>query len=279
MDIQTAALFFNEAKPQSVKAHKNLSAALKAAGVKYYTLKTDFAPRDIKTGTDIIFSLGGDGTLLKAARAAALRGVKIMGINGGSLGFLSAAEAAGGSKRLLKTLQSGKALQIPRLMLDVRVRRGARQVFRQPALNECVIKANGPRATALNLSYGGVKLKEYFGDGVIIASPTGSTAYNLAAGGPVAHPALDIFIITAICPHTLTQRPLALPAEKAIKIKPARRADAQDAMLSVDGQLNFRLKKEDEVYISRHAARAVTLYAGGYNFFDVLTSKLKWGSR
>jgi NAD+ kinase len=279
MDIKTAALFVNEAKPQSLKARKNLRAALKNAGIKHYALKAGFAPRDIKAGTDIIFALGGDGTFIKAARAAAQRGVKIMGINGGSLGFLSAAEAVGGFSRLLKTLQSGKTLQIPRLMLDVRVRRGARQVFRQPALNECVIKADGLRAAALNLSYGGARLKEYFGDGVIIAAPTGSTAYNLAAGGPVAHPGLDIFIITAVCPHTLTQRPLVLPAEKTLTVRPARRAGAPGAVISVDGQLNFRLQNGDEVSISRHAARAITLYTGGYNFFDVLTSKLKWGSR
>ncbi|MDR0735097.1 MAG: NAD(+)/NADH kinase [Elusimicrobiota bacterium] len=279
MDIKTAALFVNEAKPHSLKAYKNLRAALKTAGIKYYALEDSFMPQDIKAGTDIIFSLGGDGTLLKIARAAATRGVKIMGINGGSLGFLSAAEAAGGFTRLLSALQSGKILQIPRLMLDVSVRRGAAQVFRSPALNECVIKTDEPRATALNLSYGGVRLKEYFGDGVIIAAPTGSTAYNLAAGGPVVHPGLDVFIITAICPHTLTQRPLVLPASKTLKVKPAQRAGAPAALLSVDGQLNFRLKQGDEVSISQHAARAITLYAGDYDFFDVLTSKLKWGSR
>lgn len=279
MDIKTAALFVNAAKPQSLKAQKNLRAALKAAGIKHYALAAGFAPRDIKAGTDIIFSLGGDGTLLKAARAAALRGVKIMGINGGSLGFLSAAEAAGGFKSLLRALQSGKIVQIPRLMLDVRVRRGAKRVFSAPALNECVIKTDEPRAIALNLSCGGVRLKEYFGDGVIIAAPTGSTAYNLAAGGPVVHPRLDVFIITAVCPHTLTQRPLVLPATKTLKVKPALRAGAQAALLSVDGQLNFRLKRGDEVSISRHEARAITLYAGDYDFFEVLTSKLKWGSR
>ena len=279
MDIKTAALLVNEDKPQSLKAYKNLRAALKDASIKYYALAAGCAPRDIKAGTDIIFSLGGDGTLLKAARAAALRGIKIMGINGGSLGFLSAAEAAEGFKRLLKTLQSGKILQIPRLMLDVRVRRGERQAFSAPALNECVIKTEEPRAIALNLSYGGRRLKEYFGDGIIIAAPTGSTAYNLAAGGPVVHPGLDVFIITAVCPHTLTQRPLVLPAAKTIKVQPARRAGATTAMLSLDGQLNFRMKQGDEVSISQHAARAITLYAGDYDFFDVLTSKLKWGSR
>jgi len=279
MKIKTAALFLNTAKEQSLNIRKNMAARLKSAGIAYYEIDGNSSAATIREGTDIIFCIGGDGTLLKAARMAARRGIRLMGVNGGSLGFLSAAEADGDFRALLSALKNGDFTESPRLMLDVRVMRGGKKVFAHKALNECVIKTGEARAISLNLSYNSNALKGYFGDGIIISTPTGSTAYNLAADGPIVHPAIDAFILTAICPHMLTHRPLVLPADKVLKAELSPRKQGLRAVLNVDGQEHFPVDYGDEVIISKSARRARILYPRNYNFFDVLTAKLKWGSR
>ena len=279
MKIKTAALFYNAAKEQSQRIRKNLAARLKSAGIVYYELDSASQSAAIKKGTDIIFCIGGDGTLLKAARMAAGHGVRLIGVNGGSLGFLSAAEAGGDFRALLNSLKKGDFTQSPRLMLDVRIMRGNKKVFTAKALNECVIKAEGARAVSLNLFYNSSALKTYFGDGIIICTPTGSTAYNLAADGPVVYPAIEAFILTAICPHTLTQRPLVLPADRVLKAALTPRKNGPQAALNIDGQIHFPVAQGDEIIISKSTRRARIIYPKDYNFFDVLTAKLKWGSR
>lgn len=274
MQLKNAAVFINPDKEQSKAICKNICAGLAAEDIAYYMLDTGSAAGDIKDNTDIIFCLGGDGTLLRAARAAVDKGVKIVGINAGSLGFLSAAEAGEDFTQILEQLKKDVFIEIKRLMLDVSILRGGEEAFRQSALNECVIRTNEPRAVSINMFYNGWALKEYFGDGVIIAAPTGSTAYSLAAGGPVVAPGIDAFILTPICPHTLTQRPLVLPADNVLR---ARVSHA--AAVNLDGQINFPAQKGDEIIISARAQRLSILYPPGYNFFDVLTAKLKWGSR
>lgn len=271
MKIKTAALFYNAAKEQSKRIRKNLAVRLKSAGIAYYEIDGNSAAA-VKKGTDIIFCIGGDGTLLKAARMAGNTG--LMGINGGSLGFLSAVEAAGDFRALLNSLKNGDFTESPRLMLDVRVIRGGKKIFAAKALNECVIKADGARAISLNIFYNSSALKTYFGDGIIISTPTGSTAYNLAADGPVVYPAIGAFILTAICPHTLTQRPLVLPTDKVLKAAPKT-----PCALNIDGQIHFPVAQGDEIIIAKSTRRARILYPKDYNFFDVLTAKLKWGSR
>ena len=274
MQIKTAAIFINPEKRQSKALAESLCAALKTRGIGYYILDTAAVPGDIKDYTDIIFCLGGDGTLLRAARVAAGKNIKMLGINAGTLGFLSAAEAGEDFEKILDQLKKGAFTETKRLMLDITVLRAGEEVFRQRALNECVIKSEEPRAISINMFYNGWALKEYFGDGVIIAAPTGSTAYSLAAGGPVVAPGIDAFILTPICPHTLTQRPLVLPANDVLKARVS-----QAAAVNVDGQVHFQANPGDEIIISALGERISILYPPGYNFFDVLTAKLKWGSR
>jgi len=274
MHIKTAAIFINPDKTQSKILCEKLRAALQAQGIASYILDTAATPGDIKDNTDIIFCIGGDGTLLKAAHAAAGKNTKMLGINAGNLGFLSAAEAGEDFPKMLQMLKNGDFTQTNRLMLDIVVLRGGQEVFRQHALNECVIKSEEPRAISIGLHYGGHALREYFGDGIIIATPTGSTAYSLAAGGPILAPGIDAFILTPICPHTLTQRPLVLPANDALKARASRAA-----AVNVDGQIHFQAQLGDEIIVSARPQRISILYLPGYNFFDILAAKLKWGSR
>jgi len=278
MEIKTAAVFLNSAKESSIALYKNLKAELEARGIEHYALDSLSYPSDIKDNTDIMFCIGGDGTLLKAARTAAEKGLKIIGINGGTLGFLSAAEASAPLPVTLEALRKNDFFELKRLMLDVSVMRGGKQVFRETALNECLLKTTDPRAISINLFYNDNELKEYFGDGIIVATPTGSTAYNLAAGGPIVYPGLGVFILTAICPHTLTQRPLVLPSNNTLRARLSKRKNGLMASLSIDGQINFPFGYEDELIITQSANSISVLYPSRYNYFDVLTSKLKWGS-
>jgi NAD+ kinase len=279
MKIKTAALFLNSEKERSLEICRNIAKELEAAAIEHYALDCGSCPSDIKEDTDILFCLGGDGTLLKAARTAADKGVKIVGINGGTLGFLSGLEPEVSFKDVLAGLENGNFFELKRLMLDVGVFRGNKQLLRETALNECVIKTSEPRAISVNLFYNDCELKEYFGDGIIISTPTGSTAYSLAAGGPIVYPALDVFILTPICPHTLTQRPLVVPSDNTLRARLSQRKPGLTVSLNLDGQVNFPVGYDDDVLISQSNKSISILYPGGYNFFDVLTSKLKWGSR
>lgn len=279
MEIKTAALFLNSNKEASLNVYKNIVKVLEDNGIEHYALDSYSFPSDVKEGTDIMFCLGGDGTLLKAARTAVHKNLKIVGINGGTLGFLAALEADTPFEDVLKNLKEGNFFELNRLMLDVRVSRNGKEIFRETALNECVIKTTESRAISINVFYDDCELKEFFGDGVIIATPTGSTAYSLAAGGPIVFPGFDAFIITAICPHTLTQRPLVLPPGKNLRAKLSPKKPGLCVSLNLDGQINFPITYDDEITISQSSKSISILYPGGYNFFNILTTKLKWGSR
>lgn len=279
MKIDIAAIYLDTAKQPSLNIAKALSKTLLEYGIKHYVLEYSATPRDIKEGTSLMLCIGGDGTLLKAARMAAGKDMKIVGINSGHLGFLSAAEACASCDDLIDSISNDGFFEQKRLLLSVSVMRSGAEVFSSSALNECVIKTCEARAMSLNVTYGQSELKEYFGDGLIVATPTGSTAYSLAAGGPIVYPTLDVFILTPICPHTLTQRPLVLPASEPIKINVSLRKHGVNVGLSLDGQVNFNISYEDTVNIERSVNTVSILFPKDYNFFKALTSKLKWGSR
>jgi NAD+ kinase len=279
MDIKTAALFLNSSKEQSLNVYKNVVEELEKENIEHYALDSYSFPSDIKPGTDIMFCLGGDGTLLKAARTAADKELKIVGINGGTLGFLSGVDPDVDFCRLLENVRKDNYYELKRLMLDISVFRENKQIFRETALNECVIKTAEQRAISINVFYNDCELKEYFGDGIIIATPTGSTAYSLAAGGPIVYPEIDVFILTPICPHTLTQRPLVLPSNNTLRARLSQRKTGLNVSLNLDGQINLPLGYEDDVIVSQSSKSISILYPGQYNFFNVLTGKLKWGSR
>jgi NAD+ kinase len=272
------AVYTNKKKSACKPAFKAVVAYLKSKNIRYYLpdlKKTDAA---LKHTANLVLSIGGDGSILHAARAAIKTGVPVLGINSGNLGFLSAIDGFDGFGEKFEALLKNKTARQKRTAFAVKVSRDGKTIFNDIAINECVIKSGEARAVSVSASYGKHKLRPYFGDGLIISTSTGSTAYNLAAGGPIALPSLDVFILTAICPHTLAQRPLILPASKEISILIPARANGR-VMLSADGQINLDLKERDLITVKKYPKRFTVITPRASSFFDILSSKLNWGGR
>ena len=224
---------------------------------------------------DLVISMGGDGTMLRCARECAPKNIPVFGINCGTLGFLAAAEKEELTDALL-TLLAGKCLSHKRLLLQATIHTPERaQTF--TAFNDVVLHSSNMRAFFVNADFNGTEIPSYFGDGVIVATPTGSTAYSLAAGGPIVEPNVEVMVVTPICPHSLHERPMVLPANGVLRLRPSFKNKEDGAILSLDGQLNLSLPAPATLELSRapHAVELLTLPQRG--FFNVLHKKLSWG--
>ena len=220
--------------------------------------------------------LGGDGTLLAAARVFAAKAVPILGVNLGSLGFLTEVPIDD-LYPTLEAIDSGTCDVEKRAMLEATVLRNGQKISEFHALNDVVIsKATIARLASFDLYLKGNFVTSYKGDGLIIATPTGSTAYSLAAGGPILTPSVDAMVLSPICPHSLTHRPIVLPDEIEIEIVVGWTCD--EAFLSVDGQLGMPLCQGDRLQC-RKSPHQTSLLRMRRTFFDVLRTKLKWGQR
>ena len=277
MKVKQAAIYVNKQNPLSLKTAQALKKVLDNAEIENY--QTDTKAKDFAKDTDLIFCIGGDGTLLSAAQKAAKMGIRIVGVNSGNLGFLAALKIQEDFKQILQDILRDKFTEQERFLLKTEVLRNKKLVFSSAALNEAVLRPAQARAVNLNVLFDASQVKNYFGDGLIISTPTGCTAYNLAAGGPIVMPSLNVFILTAICPHTLSQRPLVLPADKGIKVLLDKVKKDIDINLTLDGQNNFALKNNDIVKISQSKQKLKILYPKTYDFFETLTAKLNWGQR
>jgi NAD+ kinase len=226
---------------------------------------------------DAVVALGGDGTLLHAVRL--LQGAErpLLGINLGNLGFLTDTPE-GSAEDAVRCLLEGRYRIDPRMLLEARHsgRHGGAQV--RVGLNDAVVHGPGARVLDISLRVGGVELGRTLADGFIVATPSGSTAYSLSAGGPVISPRIQALVVTPISPHTLAMRPLVLAADEEIEIELHRSAGGS-AALSVDGQTVVELAAGDRVVV-RRAPRALPLVVtADSNFFDTLRTKLGWGHR
>jgi len=228
--------------------------------------------------TGLVVVLGGDGTMLGAVRAmvsSKLYDTPILGVNLGGLGFLTALSP----KELLpamKKVLAGEFNAPPRMMLNTVVERQGRKHRRLVALNDVVInKAALARIVELDTAVDGKHLTTFRSDGLIISTPTGSTAYNLSAGGPICHPDLDCLVVTPICSFALSNRPLLLSPKMNLTISLG--AKAQETTLTCDGQVGIELREEDKVVISR-ARQGVRLIQSPFkDYFEILRAKLRWG--
>ncbi len=226
---------------------------------------------------DLALVLGGDGTYLEAARLLQDSDIPILGVNLGSLGFLTVIRAEDCYHALELTL-SGKMQLRRRSMISVEVRRLGKVHKRLFALNDVVIE-RGPVSRLLNLAiYVDRQLTAPVkADGLIIATPTGSTAYNLAAGGPILHPNVNAFVVTAICPHSLTNRPLIVPNSEEMLFRLIDQN--QKALLTVDGQKVTELTHDDEILVTKAGHDHFVLRKPTDNYFNLLREKLKFGER
>jgi NAD+ kinase len=225
---------------------------------------------------DFALVLGGDGTLLSAARAVSHEGVPILAVNLGSLGFLTEVPLS----EMYSTLQAVDGGLCPveeRSILDCTAWRDGQELAHHFALNDVVVNKSAiSRLVDFDLLIDGSFVFSYKADGVIIATPTGSTAYSLAAGGPVLMPSVQSFVVTPVCPHALTLRPLVVRDNAQIEIRVE--TGPEEAFLSIDGQVGMPVRQGDRV-LCRRAAHTVKLMRVRRTFFDVLRNKLKWGQR
>lgn len=220
---------------------------------------------------DMLICFGGDGTILHAAKSASGHQVPILGVNMGSVGFMADLEY--GELFLLSRIRSGEYQVENRMMLDVAVKRDGKQIYRDRALNDAVVtKGAIARVIDLHVSADGTPIAGFAADGVIVSSPTGSTAYSLSAGGPIVEPTADNMVVTPICPHTLDLRPFVMGGERKLAVSMGRDS-RKTAYLSVDGGKAVRLLPGDSVVISRSSVRTKLVQLSGRNFYEVVNRK------
>ncbi|MGB0910670.1 MAG: NAD(+)/NADH kinase [Nitrospirales bacterium] len=228
----------------------------------------------ISQEADLLLVLGGDGTILHAARLVEKRSVPILGVNIGGLGFLTETTL----ERIYDSLTqifSGDYILEKRLMLHATIQRGQEIIGESPALNDVVVnKSHLARMISTTVSINNSFMTNLRGDGLIIATPTGSTGYSLSANGPILDPSLDVFIMNPICPHTLSHRPYIAPSHAFISIT---LTSQENAIATLDGQVGFEIQSGDVVNIRASKHQAQLIRFPGRSYYDVLRNKLKWG--
>jgi NAD+ kinase len=230
---------------------------------------------------DVVLVLGGDGTLLAMAGciAQAARDVPMLGVNYGSLGFLTEIRR-GEIYDALSAVVEGRVEHDARMMLEATTVRPGAEARRHVVLNDVVFTRTAlSRIIALDVSAGDRFVTTVRADGLIVASPTGSTAYNLAAGGPIVHPAMNAIVLTPIAAHTLTNRPIVLPASHDVRVRPAASNDGAEVYVTFDGQSGFPLAADTCVTVTRAARPLRLVRATSRSYFEVLSEKLKWSLR
>ena len=252
-----------------VLADEALAAAVPAA--------TSCPAEDIPDAADLLIVLGGDGTLLSVSRLVGDRCTPILGINLGSLGFLTEI-TRDEIIPVLEQLVAGELTVSERLRLDVIIRREGTEVARYRVLNDLVIN-KGALARIIDMEawVDDTYLTTFKADGLIVATPTGSTAYNLAAGGPIISPALHCLVISPICPHMLTNRPIIVSDEAVIRIEV--KFQNEEVAMTADGQIGMPLQGGDVVEIRRSPHPTMLVLSPTKDYFQILRTKLKWGER
>ncbi|MGH9716722.1 MAG: NAD(+)/NADH kinase [Candidatus Acidiferrales bacterium] len=236
-----------------------------------------YSREELGTKIDLAIVLGGDGTLLSAARSLASYNVPILPVNLGALGFLTSV-TLDELYPLLNQVVNGESRTSARMMLDAEVRSNGNTGKRKCALNDAVANKSAlARMLDFDVYVNQNHVGRYRADGIIVATPTGSTAYSLAAGGPVVDPELDAFVVTPICPHMLTNRPIVIPSTARIDLDFA--AAEEPVYVTLDGQTGFQLKANDRVTITKSEKRVTLVRPPDKSYFEILRSKLRWGER
>lgn len=267
LNLSREVALWLEAKGLKILSHPKQNLGAKRKRVTSNALKK----------IDLVIVIGGDGTYLEAVRLLKGHQIPILGINMGSLGFLTVVRADDAFQALELTL-NGKMEPSCRSLLDIQVLRGRKVRLKASALNDLVIE-RGPQSQLLHvLTFAGERLVSPIkADGLIVATPTGSTAYNLAAGGPILHPDVSAFVLTPICAHSLTNRPLIFPDHVPLQFR--LHEERQTAMLTVDGRPVGHINALDQVLVKREKHQHMVLRQPNDSYFDLLREKLKFGER
>ena len=259
--------------PHGEETFKKLSSWLserKKRVVVIDPLKNKTLPR-----VDMVIVLGGDGTLLSVARWIAGNEIPILAVNMGSLGFLTEVTLSEMYPSLEHVFKK-EYLEDPRMMLQCVIERGRKRIKKPTVLNDIVVN-KGPfaRLIKMEVSVNGQFVTSLRGDGLIIASSTGSTGYTLSSGGPIVHPSVDAIVLTPISPHTLTNRPIVIPSD--VEVRVLLKDNEASPVVTFDGQGVFPLKTDDQVCIKTSPSRLKLIRSPYRNYYQVLREKLKWG--
>jgi NAD+ kinase len=291
MPITRAALFARHTLPAALEALREAASWLSAHGCTpvieqrsaeeaHLEGRWPTVPREsLGEGVAVVLAFGGDGTLLDAASAVSHspHDAPLLGVNLGRLGFLTEVSRRD-LTRALEALVDGRVTIETRLMLSGAVHRGDTVEGRHLALNDIVVTRGAlSRMVEVQVAVDGHHVCYVKADGLIVATATGSTAYNLSAGGPIVHPSVDALVFTPIAPHTLTNRPLVLPATARITLRPAVEPQAE-LVLTFDGQYGVPLQQDDRIEIARAPRVLQLMRLSGRTHFDMLREKLKWGN-
>ena len=232
-------------------------------------------PEKIAVFADLILVLGGDGTMIAAARLMGDAEVPVLGVNYGGLGYLAEFRIEE-VYEALESILAGNYRLDKRVMLAVELMRGDQTVTRNRVLNDVVINKSAlARIIEIEAYLNQQFVNSFRADGLIVSTPTGSTAYNLSAGGPVIFPSMNAVVITPICPFTLSNRPIVVPDDAVIELR--LKTEQEDVALTLDGQVGFPLKVEDRVVIHKSQTTFNLVQPTNRNYFDVLRDKLRWG--
>ncbi len=249
-----------------VLPEKDLALSLKIKG---------YPGNKIPSMSDIIIVFGGDGTLLSVARLVGNQGAPILGVNFGGLGFITEVTRNEIKKGIIEKIFSKKYHIDERLVLSTDIYRSGKKVVNNTALNDVVISKSAlARMIDLDMHVNKNYVSSFKADGLIISTPTGSTAHSLSAGGPILYPSLESFVITPICPHTLANRPIVLPDNFMIEVSIK---NGEDVYLTLDGQVGFPLDVKDRIRISKADFKTKFIRLYDRDYFQILRTKLKWG--
>jgi NAD+ kinase len=284
--VKTVGIFSKPNAPLAVKlvpellrwlAQHGIEARFDNATARYAGMLIGLERQHVPEGCDLAIVLGGDGTLLSAARAVGSRSIPLLAVNLGGLGFLTSITTEDLFSEIERAI-AGSLKVSRRKMLSVSLVRENSVVASYQALNDVVIaKSSIARIVYLEAWADDSLVSEYKADGLIISTPTGSTAYSLSAGGPIVYPTMNAICLTPICPHTLTNRPVIIPAEMGVRV--VSKALGEEAFLTVDGQVGTSLEAGDAVECAMSDFDVLLVRPPHKTFFDVLRQKLKWGER
>ena len=287
MQFTTVALTGNFRDPRALDTLTALASHLSGAGIAALVSEhtgIDKLPGDIRQCSEktilqqaqLIIAVGGDGTILLAARQAVAAAIPLVGINRGRLGFLADVSPDDMLTRLDEIL-SGIYEKEKRMLLKAEIVSDSGNTDCGYALNDIVVKRHDTgRMLEFQTFVNGDYVNTHGGDGFIVASPTGSTAYALSCGGPIVAPGLDAIVLAPICPHTLSDRPLVIPATTTVEVR-LREEHTDMAEVSCDGEVTGRIGAGDSLRIEIADRRVELLHPTGYNYFQILRSKLRWG--
>ncbi|MBO4410115.1 MAG: NAD(+)/NADH kinase [Spirochaetales bacterium] len=275
--ISKAVVLANSTKPDFDEISSSFRSRLQSQGIGCEVISLSSTVSDLKIEVpdcDMAISLGGDGTVLTCAELLKGRGIPILAVNFGTFGYI-AETPTDELWRVFEDYRSGRTDVISRMMLDVSVARGGKEVFSSSSLNDVTVSAiSHARMARIDLYVNGILAANLRGDGLIVATPTGSTAYSLAAGGPILDASLDAIVINPICPFTMGVRPLVVNRDSVVKMVLPRQTT--DVSLTCDGHEVFSVAEGDEITVTEGKHQALFIANSKRRFIEVLRDKLGW---